>query len=142
MRAFFILVVFLFLGILVAGCTAPSSPAQTPASATPTSSLVRVTGSTGNDTATGTGETVYVRIRDNHFDPELLSIKAGTTVIWKNEDQVTHTVTHLSPNNEKQYFDSGALGSGQTFTYTFTTPGRYNYGDTKHGGATYLIIVI
>ena len=141
MRVFFILVVFLLVGILVAGCTAPSSPAQTTGSASPASGQVKSTGSTGTGTAAGNGETVYVRIRDNHFDPELLTIKTGTTVIWKNEDPVTHTVTHLAPNNEQQYFDSGTLRTGQTFSYTFTTPGKYNYGDASHGGATYVITV-
>ncbi|MEN6442387.1 MAG: hypothetical protein WC391_06315 [Methanoregula sp.] len=141
MRVFFILVVFLLMGILVAGCTVQSSPAQTTGSASPASGQVNGAGSSGTGTAAGNGGTVYVRIRDNHFDPELLNIKTGTTVIWKNEDPVTHTVTHLAPNYEKQLFDSGTLQTNQTFSYTFTAPGKYNYGDASHGGATYVITV-
>jgi len=140
MKAFFLLVVIVLSAVCIAGCTAPSSPAPSSGpspgqSAAPAQSL-----STAG-TAQGSGEIVYARIRDSHFDPEILTIKTGTTVIWTNEDKILHTVTHLAPSNEIELFDSGDLESGRTFSYTFTRPGRYNYGDVKHAVATYLVIV-
>jgi plastocyanin len=43
-----------------------------------------------------------------------------------------HTVT--SDTGAPVTFDSGALGSGGTFTFTFASPGTVNYHCTPHAG--------
>jgi manganese oxidase len=70
--------------------------------------------------ADAAGPTVFVR--DNFYAPNQLTVPAGTTVRWQHEGQVEHTVSSLLG-----YFDSGPLTNGNTFTYTFATPGRYDY---------------
>lgn len=140
MRTCYLFAVILLAAVCIAGCTAPSSPAQ-PSATSPAHSAAPTESLNTAGTAQASGEIVYVRIRDSHFDPEILTIKTGTTVIWTNEDKILHTVTHLAPANDIELFDSGDLESGRTFSYTFSKAGRYNYGDVKHAGATYLIIV-
>ncbi|MDG6985323.1 MAG: cupredoxin domain-containing protein [Nitrososphaerota archaeon] len=58
------------------------------------------------------------------FSPGNLTVVIGVnnTVTWTNNDITIHTVT---ANNGA--FNSGYLNTGQTFTYTFTSPGVYEY---------------
>jgi amicyanin len=56
-----------------------------------------------------------------------IEIAAGTTVIWKNDDQLAHTVTA-----DDASFDSGMIPTGGSWSYTFTTPGTFAYHCTPH----------
>jgi plastocyanin len=70
------------------------------------------------------------------FKPASITVKTGTTITWKNNDAVPHTVTER--NN---MFDSGSLVSGATFSYTFQTKGAYDYYCAVHLLMTGKIIV-
>jgi plastocyanin len=64
------------------------------------------------------------------FQPNLINIKIGNTVVWINDDIVIHTVTSGSGPNDLNYgkqFNSGFLVEGQSITHTFKTAGRFNY---------------
>jgi len=74
------------------------------------------------------------------YSPADLTVPVGTTVTWVNQDSVGHTVTEGDPNSPKQpslrVFDSSGeavtgkvalIGAGQSWSYTFTTPGTYEY---------------
>ena len=62
------------------------------------------------------------------YSVNVLTIKAGTTVTWTNEDdQALHTVTAVDGS-----FDSGFLVVGESWSYTFDTPGEYEYFCTPH----------
>ena len=63
-----------------------------------------------------------VQIDNFHFAPATLTITAGTTVIWKNDDDSPHRV---ADNNGT--FKSAALDTDDTFSHTFATPGEYPY---------------
>ena len=56
------------------------------------------------------------------FSPMSLTVKAGTTVTWKNLDGEPHTVTSADG-----LFRSGALDQNDTFKFTFAKPGTYKY---------------
>ncbi len=56
-----------------------------------------------------------------------IQVRAGTTVTWTNQDSAPHSVTFK--NGLK---DSGLLYQGQSFSYTFNTPGTYQYYCTVH----------
>jgi plastocyanin len=56
------------------------------------------------------------------FSPETLTVPVNTTVKWTNKDGIAHTVTSTTA-----LFNSGSIGNGGTFTYTFTTAGTYSY---------------
>jgi nitrite reductase (NO-forming) len=63
------------------------------------------------------------------YSPQNITVVIGVnnTVTWKNNDDAPHTVTAADGS-----FDSGNLGQGQSWTHTFTTPGRYEYRCTYH----------
>jgi len=75
---------------------------------------------------------VTVKMVGTSFEPDRITVQAGTTVTWDNTSLSTHTVTA-----EGGAFDSGSdpakwLQSGQTFSFTFTTPGTYSYYCLPH----------
>jgi plastocyanin len=83
-----------------------------------------------------------VSIKARSFDPTTITIKAGTTVTWTNEDPMMHRVVHLPEVNHPELFNSGPLSSGQSYSYTFQEKGRFAYGDPQIGGGrSYLVIV-
>ena len=77
-----------------------------------------------------------VIIQGNAFTPDTLTVKVGTKVTWTNNDSYAHTVT---ANNK--VFDSGNLGGGQSFSYTFTRTGTYAYYCTIHPFMTAKVVV-
>jgi amicyanin len=68
-----------------------------------------------------------VTIANFAYAPSNIQVSAGTTVTWTNQDSAPHTVTFK--NGMK---DSGWLRQGQSFSYTFTTPGTFDYYCTVH----------
>lgn len=61
------------------------------------------------------------------YSVNVLTVKAGTTVTWSNGDAMMHTVTAVDGS-----FDSGFLNEGDTWSYTFDTPGEYEYFCSPH----------
>lgn len=78
-----------------------------------------------------------VAIADFAFSPPILTITAGDTVTWMNEDQAVHTATSATGA-----FDSGDLAQGASFSFTFTTPGTYAYLCSPHPDMTGQIVVV
>lgn len=68
-----------------------------------------------------------MNIQNMAFMSPNIQVKVGTTVTWTNQDSVPHSVTFK--NGMK---DSGLLYQGQSFSYTFNTPGTYQYYCTVH----------
>ena len=60
-------------------------------------------------------------------NPFTESIATQATVTWVNDDGVTHRVVSDAP-----LFDSGNLGSGDNYTFTFTAAGTYTYHCSIH----------
>jgi plastocyanin len=68
-----------------------------------------------------------VTIPGKLYDPAQLSVLVGTTVTWKNDDSINHTVTA-----DGDAFSSGYLPPGGSFTFTFAQQGRYAFHCTIH----------
>jgi plastocyanin len=66
-----------------------------------------------------------------------IQVRVGTTVTWTNQDNVLHSVTFK--NSMK---DSGLLSQGQSFSYTFNTPGTYQYYCTVHPNMVATVTVV
>jgi plastocyanin len=81
-------------------------------------------------------EGTSVEIKDYAFTPPTLTVPAGTTVTWTNNDAVPHTATASDAS-----FDSGNLNPGQSYSFTFATPGSYPYACQYHAGMTGTIVV-
>jgi len=82
------------------------------------------------------GATHTVAIADFAFSPDTLTITAGDTVTWTNEDQVAHTATSATGA-----FDSGDLEQGASFSFTFATAGTFAYLCSPHPDMTGQIVV-
>jgi len=67
-----------------------------------------------------------------YYDPEILDITAGTTVVWDNVDTTVHTVTSGIAPETDGIFDSGMMSAGDVFEFTFTDAGTYDYFCTFH----------
>jgi plastocyanin len=77
-----------------------------------------------------------VKIDNFTFAPGTLTVNAGTTVTWKNEDDSPHRIA-----DKNGTFTSAALDTDDTFSHTFTAPGMYAYICTIHPYMTGKIIV-
>jgi plastocyanin len=63
-----------------------------------------------------------------YYDPTDITISAGTTVVWTNNDSAAHTVTSGSlEQGISDEFDSDLLPPRGTFEYTFNTAGTRDY---------------
>ena len=77
--------------------------------------------------ATAAATPARVEINQMRFEPASLTIAAGTTVTWVNDDESPHTVT-----DRGRVFRSSALDTKDSFSYTFATPGEFTYFCTLH----------
>jgi plastocyanin len=68
-----------------------------------------------------------INIDNFAFAPPDLSVAAGTTVTWKNEDGEVHRV-----QDDHKGFSSAALDTDDSFSHTFATPGVYHYFCSIH----------
>ena len=75
-------------------------------------------------------------IKNFAFRPMTLTVRAGTTVTWTNQDSSTHTVTAVAGG-----FDSGNMPQGMTFSHTFPSAGTYAYRCNIHQYMTGSVIV-
>jgi plastocyanin len=73
-------------------------------------------------------QTHTIIIRELKFQPAALTVNAGDTVEWRNDDIVPHTATSTEPTK----FDSGVLPVGSSWKYVVTKRGTYFYNCTLH----------
>ena len=78
------------------------------------------------------GATVQADIKLFVFRPDPLEIPPGTTVVWTNQDDIDHSVTHGTPPDPGQAFDSDFFDQGKAFSFTFNVPGEYPYFCRRH----------
>jgi plastocyanin len=60
--------------------------------------------------------------RQFHVHANELTVKAGTTIIFRNGDDIPHSIV-----GGKGEFHSKALDTGDSFSFTFTKAGSYGY---------------
>lgn len=77
-----------------------------------------------------------VNISDFKFNPATLTVPAGTTVTWTNQDEEPHTVAAKDGS-----FHSPAMDTHATYSFTFTTPGSYDYICSIHPFMTGTVVV-
>jgi plastocyanin len=77
----------------------------------------------------------------NNFSFGAVEVQAGNGVVFTNSDGVPHSVTSGLPGNPTGEFDSGAFGTGQTFTATFDQAGEYLIYCTLHPAMTGAVTV-
>jgi plastocyanin len=73
---------------------------------------------------------------DDVFQPLVMTVQAGTKVVWVNKGSKAHTVV----SNDK-LFDSGLVNIGGEFSHTFDAPGTYLYHCAPHAKMVGRIVV-
>ncbi|MBA3276382.1 MAG: ScyD/ScyE family protein [Chloroflexia bacterium] len=111
--------------------TSPCIDQTTP---TPASSPEASPSSGGSTLDAATGPAVD--IQNFAFGPATLTVSVGDTVTWTNNDTVPHTATASGGA-----FDSGTISPGDTFTFTFTEAGSFDYICNFHPNMMATIVV-
>ena len=81
----------------------------------------------GAAAVTAAARPATVQIDNFAFTPAALTVTAGTTVTWKNEDDSPHRI-----GDKNGTFKSAALDTDDSFSHTFAAPGEYPYICTIH----------
>jgi plastocyanin len=81
-------------------------------------------------------EEAAVKIDNFTFVPQRVTVKAGTTVTWINEDDIPHTIASTAKT-----FRSKVMDTEDKFSFTFTTPGTFEYFCSLHPHMTGTIVV-
>ena len=131
--------------LFAAGCaTAAAEPTEAP-TAVPTEAppeepteeetdAVAPTAAVSEQDATATVDPVVASevmsdVVDSTYIEKEISVPVGTTITWIADATLPHTVT-----SDDDLFNSGTMGDGDTFSFTFTEPGTYAYYCRFHGG--------
>ena len=77
----------------------------------------------------------------NNFDFGELTVEAGQPLVFSNSDSVPHTVTAGAPGEPLADFDSGLLGTGDSYELTFDDPGEYALFCVLHPAMTATVTV-
>lgn len=77
-----------------------------------------------------------VTIDNFEFAPATITVAAGTTVTWTNEDDSRHTVAA-----DDDSWTSEPLSTGDTFTHTFDAEGTVSYYCSIHPQMTASIVI-
>jgi plastocyanin len=84
----------------------------------------------------GHAEDATVKIDNFTFAPARLTVETGTTVTWRNEDDIPHRVASAT-----LLFKSRALDTDDSFSFTFNEAGTYKYFCSLHPRMTGMIVV-
>jgi plastocyanin len=85
---------------------------------------------------------VVVQMTSDRFAPATIQVTTGSTVVWRNGSNATHTVTadpslaadasHVHLPAGVLPFNSGRIGPGHEYSHRFDVPGRYGYVCLPH----------
>lgn len=118
-----ILSVFIFMLFIFTACTS-NTPVSTEKNQSKNSPDQNSTTEPAATVDAG-AKTVKVNIVNFTFDPAVVNINKGDSVIWTNSDSVAHTATGSA-------FDSGLLEKGTTHKFTFNSADIFDYICTPH----------
>ena len=80
---------------------------------------------------------VTVKIDNFTFTPQVITIPAGTTVTWVNDDDAPHTVVA----DDHKSFRSKPLDTGESYSFTFMSAGTFPYFCSIHPHMTGKVVV-
>ena len=90
-------------------------------------------GETAEQPAGDGGGGVEVGMANVQFDPKDVSVKAGETITFTNNESIPHDVHKTSgPGDDFSSGPSGGMDEGATFELTLDQPGEYEYVCNVH----------
>jgi plastocyanin len=102
--------------IVVAACGGPTASTRPEASTNPNP----------------TGDSVEVHATGFLFAPDEVTITAGDSITWINDDKILHTITAGTPETPDDSFDRELDGQGTSTSLRFDDPGEYAYFCSRH----------
>src|SRR5690242_6773818 len=118
--------------LVACGSTVPAaSPTQlasVAATATATATGTAAPSAANTTSAIASG-TVTIEMAEHFYSPYFVTVKVGTTVVWKVVGVQSHDV-HARDGS----FNSPLMAPGNTFTYTFNKVGKFPYYCAPHEG--------
>lgn len=96
--------------------------------------LTNVVPQSQSEVANQASDTVV--IRNFAYGPKTVTIKAGQSVTWTNEDAIAHTAT-----SDEGTWDTGNIARGESKSVVFANPGTYTYHCTPHTFMTASVVV-
>jgi amicyanin len=113
----------------MAGMQEEAAPAAAEAAAEPAAAAPAAAAPAAAESGSSTAAAASVDIMGFAYSPANLTIAVGDTVTWTNHDTAPHNVV-ISDGPVK--FTSPTLETGDTYTYTFTVAGTYDYYCSIH----------
>ena len=89
----------------------------------------------------GPAEEITIIMQNNTYQRSEITIPAGTTVTWENEDSYVHNVISGTRGDPTGMIESPDIQGGGTFSYIFEEPGTYEYYCAYHPGMSATITV-
>lgn len=89
------------------------------------------------DATPGKSRNYKVAIRNFAFEPKTITVPVGARVVWANRDEEPHTVTSAG----SLFTSSKGLDTSDSYTVTFSKPGKYAYYCSIHPMMVGTIIV-
>jgi plastocyanin len=145
MRIFILASMLVLAAVIVCGCTQPSEvqPTQTPP---PTPSMSPVQPPFTHVPTPISQEPVSantIAIKNFAFDPQTITVNAGSIVRWVNYDSVTHRIVFIDEAGRDINVDSNPLlSTSQSWSSKFDTPGTYPYYCKIHPEMKGTVIVV
>jgi plastocyanin len=121
---YFTLIAAVALSLILTACSAVSTPSPASNSGAPenTATPAPPLEPTNTPLPPAGGAKVDITIQGFAFSPADITVKAGTTVVWTNQDSASHTVVA-----DDGGWKSGGMAKGESFSRVFDTPGTYPY---------------
>ena len=124
-RLFALLLACLAVGLVVAGCGGDDDDGGGGAAET----AEQPADTAGGEDVAGMTE---VGMKGIKFDPAEVTVKAGGTVMWTNNESIPHDVTKEDGPGPDFSSGNGNLKQGDTYEQTFKEAGTVNYVCTVH----------
>jgi amicyanin len=77
-----------------------------------------------------------VTISNFKFDPATLTVPVGSTITWTNQDEEPHAIAAKDAS-----FHSPGMDTHATYSFTFATPGTFDYVCSIHPFMTGTVVV-
>lgn len=133
-----VVVLVLIAGIWLLTGSKKVAPSPSPASAPPAGGL--------QETASPSAEVAQIKvaITSNGFMPQTITVKAGGSVTWVNEDNVSHQVNSAVHPTHQAYPPLNAVGlikAGESKPLAFPDAGSFKYHDHLNPSLTGTVVV-
>lgn len=90
----------------------------------------------GSPSTAGAPDPATIVVKNFMFMPMSVTVQAGSTVTWSNQDQEPHTVV-----SDTGLFRSSAIDTNESYSFKFDQPGTYHFMCSIHPQMVGTIVV-